>query len=101
MSEVATTPTHQAARASWLAPVIAFCFVAFSRNIPNRTPVTSLIIGGVAYLFYVAGLFAAIYALATMRRVGKRGVLIPAIIGFVLSGTLVLIFSALIFRILA
>lgn len=96
MNETQPTSTHHAARASWMAPVIAVVFVMFSRNIPGRTPVASLIIGGVAYLLYIAGLVAAIYALATMRRVGKRGVLAPALIGFVISGGLVAIFTLLI-----
>jgi hypothetical protein len=96
MNGTQPTPTHHAARASWMAPVIAVVFVMFSRNIPNRTPVASLIIGGVAYLMYITGLAAAIYALATMRRVGRRGVLVPAFIGFVISGSLVAMFTLLI-----
>ena len=88
--------THQAARASWMAPLLAFAIIFFARNIPNKTAIASLIIGGVAYLFYIVGFCCGVYALATMRRTGRSGVLAPAIIGLLISGSLTLIFTVLI-----
>jgi hypothetical protein len=98
--QVGTTATHQAARASWMAPLLAVVFVMFARNIPNKTAIASLIIGGVAYLFYIVGFCCAVYALTTMRRTGRAGVLVPAIIGLLISGSLTLVFTLLIVNLL-
>lgn len=98
--QVSTTATHQAARASWMAPLLAVIFVMFARNIPNKSAIASLIIGGVAYLFYIVGFCCAVYALATMRRTGRSGVLVPSIIGLLISGSLTIIFTLLIVNLL-
>jgi len=92
---------QQAARASWVAPLVAIGFVFFSRNIPNRTAVASLIIGSIAYLLYIVGLVLSIVALVGMRKVGRSGVLLPALVGLVFSGGLVVVFTGLILRLIA
>jgi hypothetical protein len=92
---------QQAARASWIAPIIAVGFVMFSHNIPNRGAVASMIIGSVAFLFYIAGLVLAIIALAGMKKAGRSGVLVPALAGLVINGALVVVFASLLFRLMA
>ncbi len=75
---------RQLARAAWMAPVVAFVFNVFSKNIPNRTMMTIFIVAGVGMLFYVAGAVCGVLALRK-KTPGEKSVTIPAIIGLVIS----------------
>jgi ABC-type glycerol-3-phosphate transport system permease component len=78
---------QQAAKASWLAPliVIIFNFVIKNASLP-ASQARSLVIGVVSLLIYLGGLVLAVYALSQVRSAGRRGVLAPAIVGLILNG---------------
>jgi hypothetical protein len=78
---------QQAAKASWLAPliVIIFNFVIKNASLP-ASQARSLVIAVVSLLFYFGGLVLAIYALSQVRSAGRKGVLAPALAGFILNG---------------
>lgn len=75
---------QQLARAAWIAPLVAFGFNFFSKNIPNRGPLTSLIIVGVAMLLFLAGVVCAVLAFAK-KAPKEAGVIVPATVGLVIS----------------
>ena len=82
-SQSATPPIHiQLARASWIAPLL----IVGANIILGRTPVASAV--GVTILAFVLagiGLLAGVIALFGIGRHGTEGILIPAIIGILLS----------------
>src|SRR5688500_4328486 len=79
---------QQAARASWMAPLVAIGFgilTAGSRD--DRT--TAIVVGGANALIILLGFAFAVVALAGIRRHGREGLLVPALIGLVLNGLLI------------
>ena len=78
---------HQAAKASWRAPFIAFIFglVTVVAREQNRT--IAMVVGGLNALIILLGLAFAIVALAGVR--GRKRILLPATIGLVLNLLLV------------
>src|ERR1700693_4730404 len=83
---------QQAAKASWLAPliVIIFNFVIKNASLP-ASQARSLVIAVVSLLLYLGGLGLAIYALSQVRSAGRKGVLAPALAGLVLNGLFLLL----------
>jgi hypothetical protein len=79
--------SHQAAKLSWVCPVLVFVILMFSRQIGMR-----VIIELVSLLLIVAGLVFGIVALFRIRIQGKSGILAPAIVGIVINGLLLFIF---------
>src|SRR5512132_4076848 len=88
----APSRVQQAARASWMAPlvVIIFNYVIKSAGLSGSTA-RALVIGFVSLLLYLAGLGFAIYALSQVRSAGRQGILAPAIVGLVLNGLFLLL----------
>jgi len=82
-----TTFSHQAAKLSWVCPIIIFLLLAFGSQAGAR-----VIIELVALLLIVVGLLSGIVALFGMRSHGKSGILGPAIVGIIINGLLVFIF---------
>src|SRR5258706_4808032 len=76
---------QQMARASYIAPIIAFALGCLTRTTVEGHPMTGLIIGGVNIFLIIAGLCLAIIALSGMSKVGRDGVLGPAITGLVIN----------------
>ena len=87
----APSRAQQAARASWMAPlvVIIFNYVIKSAGFSGSTA-RALVIGSVSLLLYLAGLAFGIYALSQVRSAGRKGVLAPAIVGLVLNSLFLL-----------
>src|SRR6202162_754387 len=83
---------QQAAKASWLAPliVIIFNFVIKNASLP-ASQTRSLVIAVVSLLFYLGGLVLAIYALSQVRSAGRKGGLAPALVGLILNGLFLLL----------
>lgn len=79
--------SHQAARLSWVCPVILFVLLMFSRQI--GAPVIIDLIGLVLIL---AGLISGIIALFGIPKQGSKGILASAIIGIIINGLLLLVF---------
>ena len=83
---------QQAAKASWLAPliVIMFNFVIKNASLP-ASQARSLVIAVVSLFIYLGGLVLAIYALSQVGSAGRKGVLAPALAGLVLNGLFLLL----------
>src|SRR5687768_5866635 len=79
--------SHQAAKLSWVCPIIIFVLLMFSRQIGAR-----VIIEMVSLLLMVVGLVFGIVALFGIRTHGKSGILAPAIVGIIINGLLAFIF---------
>jgi hypothetical protein len=83
----ATTFAHQAARASWIGPIIIFLLFAFAHQVAAR-----LVLELIALVLIVAGIGLGIAALFGIRQHGRKGILAPALTGLVLNGLLLFIF---------
>ena len=88
---------QQAAKASWMAPliVIIFNFVLKSGGLSASTS-RSRVIAVVSLVIYIAGLLLAIYALSQVGTAGRKGVLAPAIVGLLLNGLFLLIVGSVV-----
>jgi hypothetical protein len=78
---------HQAARASWLGPVIIFLLFAFAHQVAGQ-----VILELIALVLIVAGICLGIAALFGIRKHGKKGILAPALVGLILNSLLLFIF---------
>ena len=93
-SALASAPSRarQAARASWMAPLIAIIFNYTIKNAGlGASTARGLVIGIVSLILYLAGLVLAVYALSQVRSAGRKGILAPAIVGLVLNGLFLLL----------
>jgi len=84
-----TTPfAHQAAKLSWVCPIIVFLLLTFGRQAGAR-----VIIELVALLLIVVGFVFGVIALFGMRTHGSKGILAPAIVGIIINALLLFIFA--------
>lgn len=79
---------HQAAKLSWVCPILVFVLLAAGKQVAGATGVIELI----AFLLMVIGLIFGIVALLGIPRHGATGVLAPAIVGIIINGLLLFIF---------
>jgi glycerol uptake facilitator-like aquaporin len=80
--------------ASWVAPIAVVLMNQIINNTERAgTAMTSSIIGFASYGLYAFGLVLGVYALTTVRKLGRKGVLIPAVIGILINGLLLAIFT--------
>lgn len=82
---------HQAARASWVAPIVAVVLGVLSSGALRHGDdlaglVTSFVTGGLILL----GLVLGVVALFGVRKYGRHGILIPACVGIAINGLIVL-----------
>ncbi|MCX6894261.1 MAG: hypothetical protein NTZ16_01875 [Verrucomicrobia bacterium] len=82
-----TSFSHQAAKLSWVCPIIIFLLLMFGRQAGAR-----VIIEYVALLLMVVGLVFGVVALFGIRTHGKNGILAPAILGIIINALLTFIF---------
>jgi len=78
---------YQAARASWLGPVVIFVLFAFGHQVEAR-----VILELIALALILAGICLGIIALFGIRKHGKKGILAPALVGLIFNGLLLFIF---------
>ena|SRR2546425_10550217 len=81
------TFAHQAARASWLGPIVIFLLFAFGHQVAAQ-----VVLELIALVLIVAGICLGIAALFGIRKHGKKGILAPALVGLILNGLLLFIF---------
>lgn len=86
----ATSFSHQAAKLSWVCPLMIFLISVVRRQIGS--PTVMVICDLVALLLVLVGLIFGIVALFGISRHGKKGILIPAIVGIIINGLLLFIF---------
>jgi hypothetical protein len=93
----------QAAKASWVAPLITIVLGVAARSAtansseisPGTMRTIWLVTGGLSLLIVVAGLVLGILALFGIKKHGIKGILFPSIVGILLSlGWLYLLASA-------
>jgi len=82
-----TSFAHQAAKLSWVCPIIVFLLLTFGRQAGAR-----VIIELVALLLIVVGFVFGVIALFGMRTHGSKGILAPAIVGIIINALLLFIF---------
>ena len=87
----------RAAKASWLAPLVAVALFAIALVFDNLMRAVVL---GFGVILLIVGLFASLVALATMRRYGRNEILRPAIIGFCLNLALLLLLGVFVMAVL-
>jgi hypothetical protein len=78
---------HQAARASWLGPIVIFVLFAAGHQFASR-----MVLELVALALMVAGICLGVAALCGIRKHGRKGILTPALVGLILNGLLLFIF---------
>lgn len=91
-----TTPqtssfSRRAARLGWICPVfslIVFALLIFDRQIVARKIIPIFV--QVALLLIAVGLVSGIVALFGVSKHGRKGILVPAIVGIIISGLLIL-----------
>lgn len=101
--KAAKTNYHKSATMSW-AIFFIFVFLRYvSRNSMTATSQSdakilawTMVIMGIA--FYLIGILAGVYALSGIKKAGRKGILIPAIIGITLN-SLALTYTAILFLI--
>ncbi len=72
------------AKNSWRLPLAALLLMAFSNTIA-KTPLVTIILSGIYFVFFIAGLLCGILACFAVRTHGKDNLLIPGIIGILLN----------------
>jgi len=78
---------YQAARASWLGPIVIFLMFAAGHQV-----VAQVVLELVALALIVAGICLGVAALCGIRKHGRKGILTPALVGLILNGLLLFIF---------
>lgn len=86
---------HQAATASWAAPLIAFVLNLVTNSVTRGSGRAAdawgeLVIGGINLLLILGGFVLALVALGGIRRYGSVGILKPAVAGLAVN-TLILV----------
>ena len=77
---------RMSARLSWMAPALAILFFLVAGGVGDE-PVGRVIVG-VALLILLAGILFGVMALGNIRRLGRTGILGPAVTGLVVNVTL-------------
>ncbi len=78
---------YQAARASWIAPLVVSALFVFAHQIAAGVPLELI-----ALVLIVAAICLGIAALFGIRKHGRKGILAPALVGLILNGLLLFIF---------
>jgi hypothetical protein len=89
---------QQMAKASWVAPLIGFAL----NSCAGGSEASSRFVAAIAsFALYLAGLILGIVALCTMRKYGREGVLVGAIVGVCLNALLVVMIAVVIVAVAA
>ncbi|MFT3789191.1 MAG: hypothetical protein QM770_23940 [Tepidisphaeraceae bacterium] len=80
----------QAAKASWIAPIIAVVlnYLLVASNTGRKTRFELLLGAVISTVFYAIGLFLSLYALMGVRAHGPVGIRTPAIVGLCINAVL-------------
>ena len=78
---------HQAARASWLGPIVIFVMFAAGHQVAAQ-----FVLELIALALIVAGICLGVAALCGIRKHSRKRILTPALVGLILNGLLLFIF---------
>jgi hypothetical protein len=81
---------NKLARASWIAPLLSAGLSAFPEGLYGGVVVKE----GLMYLVAVAGFVAGVVALTGIRRYGRKRILVPSLIGLVINGLLIAVWTS-------
>jgi hypothetical protein len=76
---------HQAAKAAWVAPLIAMLLGCLTSQVHQSAPPMRMILGVVYLLLILGGFALAIVAFCGIKRYGPVGILAPAIAGLIIN----------------
>jgi len=82
---------RMSARLSWMAPAIAALFLLVAAGVGDE-PVGRIVVG-VAVLILMAGILFGVMALGNVRRLGRSGILGPAVTGLILNVAMLGLFA--------
>jgi hypothetical protein len=77
----------QAAKASWLAPILVWFLGALGAGLGAR-----VIVDSIGLLLIIGGLLLGILSLLGIRKHGAQGILLPAVVGITINALLLVIF---------
>ena len=80
---------HQAARASFWAPIVALAIGLFTASQREKDPAMTMVIGVLNSLLIAGGLALAVIALIGMRKVGRQRILGYALAGLIINALVV------------
>ncbi|MGB7160730.1 MAG: hypothetical protein WBD40_21885 [Tepidisphaeraceae bacterium] len=86
---IAADTYQQAAKFSWMAPLVAILLGCCTVGVRSAGPSVGLAIAGLQLLLILGGLAAGIFALVGVKRYGSESILMPAITGIVLNGLII------------
>ena len=89
-NKVAESFTKQAAKASWIIPLVNLGIMTIGKSALDKTapPVGNLILGGVVILLFIAGIILGVVGLFGFKKHGVKATIIPGIIGIILNSIL-------------
>jgi len=80
-----------------MAPIVSIALNVYSNSAQTESSrEAKLTIGLASFAIYIFGLVFGIIALTKIGRYGRKGILLPAIIGVAINGALVLVFTIVI-----
>ena len=82
----------QAAKASWVAPIIVVVLSQLSSVVQGPSPsrTVAFVVGITSLALYILGLVFGILALKKIPQYGREGIFKPAIVGIALNGFFIL-----------
>jgi hypothetical protein len=83
--------TKQAAKASWIIPLICLGVMAIGNSVfkSSGSPYGSLILGGVVILLFIIGIIFGIIGIFGVRQHGPKSTIVPSVIGIILNGAFI------------
>src|SRR5438105_7328743 len=85
---------HQAAKASWVAPIITVVLgFLTSTSVGRNGDTATLVVAVLNVLLLLLGLVFGVFALFGVRRHGKPGILAPAVVGVCINGSLIVLMA--------
>lgn len=83
---------YQCAKAAWAAPLISIFIGCCAGGALSRvSPMAGLFVGLFQLLLIGAGVGLGIYALTGMKKVGRDGILVPAMVGLTINAIIILL----------
>lgn len=93
----------QLAKASWAAPLIFILMNVFLNNVREADPkgVSNVVVAAVGVLLFLVGAICGLAALSGVRHHGRKGILVPALVGLSLSAAMLTFTASVFFATLA
>jgi hypothetical protein len=92
-TNVKSSSQLQAARASWMVPIVTIVLMAIGNSVmqSSKSPLTAIIIGGTSIILLLSGAILGIIGCFGAKRHGVKTTIVPGLIGAVLSAAILAI----------